>query len=75
MAACIGVPDPVRTEIVKAFVTLQPGQTASEELAEALKAHVRERLSPHVAPRLVAFIDTMPTTSTGKIMRRALRDR
>jgi len=74
MAAVIGVPDPVRTETVKAFVTLQPGHAASDALAAALIAHVRHRLSPHLAPRVVAFIEAMPTTATGKIMRRALRD-
>lgn len=74
MAACIGVPDPVRTERVKAFVTLAPGAEASDALAAALIAHVRLRLSPHVAPREVAFIEAMPVTATGKILRRQLRD-
>jgi acetyl-CoA synthetase len=73
MAACVGLPDPVRTEIVKAFVTLAPGVVASDALADELIAHVRTRLSPHVAPRLVEFIDAMPVTATGKIMRRELR--
>ncbi|GMG83570.1 acyl-CoA synthetase [Paralimibaculum aggregatum] len=73
MAAVVGVPDPVRTEIVKAFVTLAPGHAASEALAEALRAHVKARLSPHLAPREVAFIERMPTTATGKIRRRDLR--
>lgn len=75
MAACVGLPDPVRTEIVKAFVTLAPGVAGSEALAAELIAHVRTRLSPHVAPKLVEFIETMPTTTTGKIMRRELRAR
>ena len=73
MAACVGLPDPVRTEIVKAFVTLAPGVVASDALADELIAHVRTRLSPHVAPRLVEFIDAMPVTATCKIMRRELR--
>ncbi len=75
MAACVGIPDPVRTEIVKAYVTLAPGTTGSEALASELIAHVRTRLSPHVAPRRVEFIDRMPVTATGKIMRRELRAR
>ncbi len=75
MAACVGIPDPVRTEIVKAFVVPAPGHEGSEALAGELIAHVRQRLSPHAAPRAVAFIDTMPTTATGKIMRRELRAR
>jgi acetyl-CoA synthetase len=75
MAACVGIPDPMRTEVVKAFVTLAPGFDGSEALEAELIAHVRTRLSPHVAPRSVAFIDAMPTTATGKIMRRELRAR
>jgi len=74
LAACIGVPDPVRTEVVKAFVTLKPGAEAGDALATELMALVRARISPHVAPREVAFIDAMPTTATGKIMRRRLRE-
>ncbi len=73
MAAAVGVPDPVRTEIVKAFVVLREG-AAREGLAEALVARVREKVSPHVAPREVAFVESLPMTATGKIMRRALRD-
>ena len=75
MAACIGIPDPVRTEVVKAFVTLAPGALAGPELETELIAHVRTRLSPHVAPRSVAFVEAIPMTATGKIMRRELRAR
>ncbi len=74
MAAAVGIPDPVRTEIVKAFVVLRQGGQV-EGLEAALIARVRERLSPHVAPRLVEVIDAMPMTATGKIMRRELRNR
>ncbi|PRX37931.1 acetyl-CoA synthetase [Meinhardsimonia xiamenensis] len=74
-AAVIGVPDPVRTEIVKAYVVLRPGAAWSEALAEELKARVRARISPHVAPRLIEPIDSLPMTATGKVMRRALRER
>ena len=73
MSACIGVPDPVRTEIVKAFIVLTEGQSPSDDLAQTLTRHVRDRLSPHVAPREVAWIETLPMTATGKIMRRSLR--
>ncbi len=73
LSACIGMPDPVRTEIVKAFVVLAGGRNGSPELVDELKAHVRARLSPHVAPREIAWIDELPTTATGKIMRRELR--
>ena len=73
MAAAVGVPDPVRTEVVKAFVTLAPGHAPSDDLAASLIAHVRLRLSPHLAPREIAFLERMPTTATGKILRRDLR--
>ncbi|NNU81099.1 AMP-binding protein [Halovulum dunhuangense] len=72
MAAAIGVPDPIRTEAVRAFVVTRPG-AATDGLAEALIARVRARVSPHVAPREVVFVDSLPMTATGKIMRRSLR--
>lgn len=73
MAACIGVPDPVRTEIVKAVVVLREG-AEWEGLADVLIARVKDRVSPHVAPRIVERADSLPMTATGKIMRRALRN-
>ncbi len=75
MSACIGVPDPVRTEIVRAFIVLAEGWAGSPRLAEDLQAHVRSRVSPHLMPREVRWIDRLPMTATGKIMRRELRGR
>jgi acetyl-CoA synthetase len=75
LAAAVGKPDPIRTEIVKAFVTLKAGVAPSDALADDIKAHVRARLSAHEYPREVAFIDEMPLTTTGKVIRRLLRDR
>ena len=74
MAAAVGIPDPVRTEIVKAFVVLREGASRAG-LEAALIARVRSRISPHVAPKLVEFVEAMPMTATGKIMRRELRAR
>ncbi len=74
MAAAVGVPDALRTEIVKAFVVLREG-ASWEGLEEALVARVREKVSPHVAPRIIERVDSLPMTATGKIMRRALRER
>jgi acetyl-CoA synthetase len=74
LAAAVGKPDALRTEIVKAFVVLKPGYTASETLASEIQAFVRTRLSAHEYPRQVAFIDEMPMTTTGKVIRRLLRD-
>lgn len=75
MAAVIGVPDPVRTEIIKAFIILAPGATPSDDLIEELKSSVRDRLAKHEMPRLIEFVDSLPMTTTGKIMRRELRAR
>ncbi len=74
LAAAVGKPDPVRTEIVKAFVTLKPGYMPSDALAAEIQAFVRTRLSAHEYPREVAFVDQMPMTTTGKVIRRALRE-
>jgi acetyl-CoA synthetase len=73
-AAAVGVPDPVRSEIVKAFVVLRDG-VSQEGVAERLVQRVRDRVSPHVAPRAVEFVAALPVTATGKIIRRALRER
>jgi acetyl-CoA synthetase len=75
LAAVVGKPDPVRTEIVKAFIVLKSDTTGSEALAADIRDFVRTRLSAHEYPREIAFIDQMPMTTTGKIIRRKLRDR
>jgi acetyl-CoA synthetase len=76
LAAAIGKPDPLRTEIVKAFVVVKPGvATPRNALAAELQDFVRTRLSAHEYPREIAFIDEMPMTTTGKIIRRLLRER
>jgi acetyl-CoA synthetase len=75
LAAVVGKPDPVRTEIVKAFIVLKPGIPATHELAGEIQEFVRRRLSAHEYPREVAFIDDMPMTTTGKVIRRLLRAR
>jgi acetyl-CoA synthetase len=75
LAAVIGKPDPVRTEIVKAFIVLKDGQSASDGLAKGIQDFVRTRLAAHEYPREVAFIDQMPMTTTGKVIRRLLREK
>jgi len=72
-AAVVGVPDPQRTEIVKAFVILAPTHQGSPELAEELAQHVRKRLSAHAYPREIDFVTELPKTPSGKIQRFLLR--
>jgi acetyl-CoA synthetase len=74
-AGVIGKPDPVAMEIVKAFVTLTPGYEAGDELRRELIGFARDKLGPAVAPREIDFLDVMPKTRSGKIMRRLLKAR
>jgi acetyl-CoA synthetase len=74
-AAVIGKPDPVAGELVKAFVSLKPGNAPNEELRLALLGFARKRLGAVVAPKEIAFVDMLPRTRSGKIMRRLLRAR
>ncbi len=75
LAAVVGKPDAVRTEIVKAFIVLAPGRQPSDALAAEIQDFVRTRLAAHEYPREVAFIDSLPMTTTGKVIRRLLRER
>jgi acetyl-CoA synthetase len=75
LAAVVGKPDPLRTEIVKAFIVLKSQVGASDALASEIQSFVRTRLSAHEYPREIAFIPEMPMTSTGKVIRRLLRER
>ncbi len=74
-AAAVGKPDPLRGEIVKAFIVLKPGFEPSPELAEDIKAHARARLSAHEYPREIEFAAELPLTTSGKIIRRLLREK
>jgi acetyl-CoA synthetase len=75
MAAVVGAPDAQRTEIVKAFVVLETGFSPGEALTRELQEHVRTRLAAHEYPRQVCYVDSLPLTTTGKIIRRELRER
>ncbi|CAM3750669.1 acetate--CoA ligase [Alicyclobacillus pomorum] len=72
-AGVIGVPDPVRGEIVKAFITLRAGYEPSEELTNEISQFVKQRLAAHAAPRLIEYKEKLPKTRSGKIMRRVLK--
>ena len=71
-AAVVGVPDAYRGETVKAYVSLRPGQTAT---AEELIAFCRQQMAAYKYPRQVDFLDELPKTVSGKLLRRELRDR
>ena len=74
MAAAVGVPDPVRTESIKAFVVLRKDFHGSDALVEEIRNFVRERLAKHEVPRDIEFVEALPMTTTGKVLRRELRD-
>jgi acetyl-CoA synthetase len=72
-AGVIGKPDPVRGEIIKAFVALRDGYQPTEELKEEIRQFVKKGLAAHAAPREIDFRDKLPKTRSGKIMRRVLK--
>ncbi len=74
MAAVIGVADRVRGEVPKAFVVLKAGHAGGPELAGEIQAFVKTRVAPYQYPREVEFIEAMPLTASGKIVRRTLRE-
>lgn len=72
-AGVIGKPDPIRGEIIKAFIALMDGYEPSEELQEDIRQFVKKGLAAHAAPREIEFRDKLPKTRSGKIMRRVLK--
>jgi acetyl-CoA synthetase len=73
-AAAVASPDERRGDIVKAFIVLAAGHEPSDELAQEIKTHVRERHSAYAYPRKIEFVDDLPKTLTGKIRRVELRE-
>jgi acetyl-CoA synthetase/medium-chain acyl-CoA synthetase len=74
-SAVVASPDPVRGEIVKAFVVLRPGHVPGDELVRALQEHVKRVTAPYKYPRAIEFVDALPKTVSGKIRRVELRAR
>jgi acetyl-CoA synthetase len=72
-AAVVPKPDAERGALVKAYVVLAPGFTASPALVRALQTHVKQRLAPYEYPKEIEFIEALPMTTTGKLQRRILR--
>jgi len=72
-AGVIGKPDPIRGEIIKAFIALKAGQKGSERLKDDIKAFIKRELAGHAYPREIEFVDKLPKTRSGKIVRRLLK--
>lgn len=72
-AGVIGKPDPIRGEIIKAFVILKPNFAPSEELKADIQTFIKKRLAGHAYPREIEFVQTLPKTRSGKIARRVLK--
>ena len=73
MSAVVGIPDPIRTESIKAWIVLRPGFTPNDALAREIQDFVKVQLAAHEYPRFVQFAETLPMTATGKVLRRELR--
>ena len=73
MVAVVGSPDKIRTEVVKAFVVLKPEVTPNPGIEEDIKRFVKVRLAAHEYPREIEFVNELPMTATGKIMRKELK--
>jgi acetyl-CoA synthetase len=72
-SAAVAKPDPINLEVVKAFVALKPGFTPDADLELDIMNTIRRRLSPLAMPQEIAFVDRLPKTRSGKILRRVLR--
>jgi acetyl-CoA synthetase len=74
-AAAVGLPDPVKGQVIKCVVQLRAGHVASDKLAAALVDHVRRELGPIATPAGIDFLEALPKTRSGKILRRYLKAR
>jgi 2-aminobenzoate-CoA ligase len=69
----IGVPDPDKGQVTKAFVVLKPGFTGTDQFFEELKDFLKQHIAIYKLPRLIEYRDALPRTPTGKLLRRLLR--
>ena len=74
-AGVIGIPDTERSEIIKAFIVLNPGHKPSPKLKKEIQEFIKKRLAAHAYPREIEFTKDVPKTRSGKIMRRLLKAR
>jgi 2-aminobenzoate-CoA ligase len=73
-ACVVGVPDPIKGQILKAFVVLKPGYSPSDDFFEELKEFLKKHIAIYKLPRAIAYVDSLPRTPTGKLLRRVLRE-
>ena len=73
LVGVIGVPDPIRGEIVKAFILPKKRVRPDKAIDESIRNHVKTKLEAHAYPREVVFLEKMPQTNTGKILKNELR--
>jgi len=71
--AVVGAPDPVRGQVVKAYIVLTPGKVGDEALCKEIQNYVKKNTAPYKYPRKIEFIEAMPKTTSGKIRREELR--
>ena len=76
MAAAIGLPDPTRpgSEIVATAIVLKPGIEKSEEIREKIIQYMREKVAPYKVPKRIEFMDELPLSAVGKVLKRELRE-
>ena len=72
-SACIGIPDALKGNVIHAFCILNSGTVGNDELVATLKQHVRHEVGPIAVPAVINFVDNLPKTRSGKIMRRLLK--
>jgi 2-aminobenzoate-CoA ligase len=72
-AGVVGIPDPDKGQITKAFVVLKPGNEGSDEFFEELKGFLKEHIAIYKLPRAIEYVESLPRTPTGKLLRRHLR--
>ena len=75
ITAVVGIPDPIRTESIKAWIVLRPGFEPGDKLAKEIQEFVKVQLAAHEYPRFIEFATELPMTATGKVLRRELRTR
>lgn len=70
----VGVPDPEKGQVTKAVIVLKPGFEPGDRLSEEIKEYLKERIAVYKLPRVIEYVESLPRTPTGKLLRRKLRE-